>query len=437
MSNFVCQNKNISARLNRMLLELLRNKKLTLEKKLHRVAWLGTRIQALTQHLQMLERDFDRLTIQLMNQGEQVQQQNETVMHSMLSKISGRTKKDNEVRDKLQLCLEIVKTNHVKALSELKAAEQEIQQYDTNQINKELDKLRDKDATIKQLMVENPDLRKSDEFMTDLLKEDLRYIYYDKTKNLAFYVFVLQAAIAHLQMADPGDAYVLLANNIIEEITSPKIVPVGKYKIPPEFLLQCIRNTIFPRGEFDALAIARAIIESAEAYMRQDGELPDKYGKRMEGLYKDPKNFLLCHTIYTGGSMDKSAVDTLIRSACEFGVMQALDDESCVNDHRRVLMGNNHIKVSYVHLLAPADKLVLSIPKQAFDKQNPLPMWGADVPNPSSLAGPSFILPEFVMGYVDRATMSFINNPLIVYERKKYKYLFIDGSTKPINVAGV
>lgn len=410
---------------------MLRNKKLGLEQKLQRVSWLGTRIYALTQQLQMLERDFDSLTLRMMDKPDQ---QHESVMHSLLSRISGQSRKEDDINSKLKLCLEIVKANHAKALNELKAAEHEIQMYDTQAINRELEKLRDKDASIKQLMIDNPDLRKSDEFITDLLKEDLRYIYYDKTKNLAFYVFVLQAAIAHLQMADPSDPYVKLSNDIIEEITSPRIVPAGTYKIPPEFLLQCIRNTIFPRGDFDPLAIARAIIDSAEAYIRMDGQLPERYGKRMEALYKDPKNYLMTHTIYAGSSMEKSAIEASIKSAFEFGLLQAMDDETCVNDHKRVLMGNNHIKVSYVHLLAPADKLVLSIPKQAFEKQHPIPIWGSDNPVPSTALNPTFILPDFIIGSVDRETITFNNNPISLMERKKYRFLFVDGSTVPVNI---
>jgi hypothetical protein len=291
------------------------------------------------------------------------------------------------------------------------------------QLTESLASLSDRKKAISVLLQRTPHLCENDVFMTSLLNEGLEYIHLDRTNNPSLYIKFIELFNEKIER----DFDKQLNDKIINEIKSPQQPSAGMYKIPHEFLFEAIRLT----------DTTEDYLNGANDYLEFDCKLPDKYGSEIEKLYTDKNNFLLCHTIGIGNYL-------YARFACKpteqtfkvrdlifkNGLRCSTQDDNCISSIVRTTAGTQQEKSSFLELLIPTNKVLISIPKDVLNGQNNVPIWGANVAKPSQ-ENPDFILPQYVIGFVNCDKMEIEHNPIPENQRTQYEFKFLDGSTQP------
>lgn len=79
------------------------------------------------------------------------------------------------------------------------------------------------------------------------------------------------------------------------------------------------------------------------------------------------------------------------------------------------------------------NKMLIQIPRKIIDEKGPV--WAADVSEVNYEKGEvGYLPPQYIVGFISNKDGSFVENPVPMEQRKKYKYHFRDGETKACDV---
>lgn len=303
--------------------------------------------------------------------------------------------------------------------------------------SKELEKLEDRETAIKTAILRNPELTANPEFMKDLLNEDLRYIKYDKSNSPIVYQEYLQKISDKLEEKCKRPAENTWVTNVVldrvrticEEINNPKEVENSKYKIPQRFLFESLRKY----SDYDLQDIETDpkidMFAEGSTYIQYDGMFSKDYGKSFEELYENSDKYMLVHKV-NASFIFEPREDALEKRENIFkdGLHSSTQDEGCVNSLLRTTLGNYQNGVTFMDMFEPDYKVVIMIPKEALKEGSNIPIWGLDRPEADE-EHPGYILPEYIYGFVDPITEKIEKNPILLEERTKYPYKFLNKET--------
>jgi len=321
-----------------------------------------------------------------------------------------------------ELLDEIVQLNEkVKKLKQLE------QSYDSTELEFQLS---DRQRAIQLLLEKQPELCQNVYFMTELLQEDPAYISYDQTNNPETYMALCDICAQNLTQTPNLDEYEQLdllnvANKLKIELEQPQQPESDKYKIPHKYLFEKIRKTALSNYHSP-----RAILLEAGHYLLLDCTLPKQFGEKIQELYEDKDCYLLQHRVNVNPLPDDNAL-AIQKSICKEGLSCSGHRPDHISQLPTTTIGNYEQDMSFLTALRPADKVFMLIPKQAIDSKKAVPVWGADSPK-VQYPQRNYVLPEYVVGYVNSQTQQFIDNPIPIQERKQYPYKFYEGETESI-----
>jgi hypothetical protein len=79
----------------------------------------------------------------------------------------------------------------------------------------------------------------------------------------------------------------------LDEITNPKEVSEGKYKIPHKYLIDALSRQV--KYEQEDPSNTDSYIGKVSQYFDLDGKFPQEYGRKIEELYNDSNNYVYMH----------------------------------------------------------------------------------------------------------------------------------------------
>lgn len=277
--------------------------------------------------------------------------------------------------------------------------------------------------------------------MTKMLDCDLTNIIYDVSDDPKVYNHYVDKVLNVIKNSFPyeimGDRLqYFLMENIKKEIEHPKNVPQGKYKIPHKYLFEGLRmgaNLFKEKNDIDYLnsgseGLGIGTCNNITSYLDCDGKYDVEFGEMMAKMYEDKDNYFLQHKYNAKRETGKE------KECYVYGKKSSSHDRSDVNKLDCTTTGTYNKTMSFMGLLDQngESRILMSIPKKAFDRNSDIPIWGADkLKENGEIDGDGYILPEYVIGSLN-ADMVFEKNPIPKEERKQYKYKFKDNSIKPM-----
>lgn len=268
-----------------------------------------------------------------------------------------------------------------------------------------------------------PEIVGSDlEFMKAAVKEDLKYIKYDKTENPELYIQTLDLAVKKIddmELPEYEFNYRSTFESYKEELISPKDVEQGRYKVPHKYMFEEIRQE-FAKDEFYTPWSA------SFDYLSVDGKFLEEFGKEMQGLYEDKSNLLAVHGFAHGkynSDHDKEKRESIFRNGLKNSLQNSgaslRDIKSTAFVQNNGLNFINALNYSY----NAETVIVLTLPSDSN-----IPIWGTDEKdiNGVCIKTENYILPEYVYGAfncTDEDRKIEKNN---IEKKKKYKYHYYD-----------
>ncbi len=258
------------------------------------------------------------------------------------------------------------------------------------------------------------------EFMKKAIREDIKFIGYDKTDDEELYREVINLRIKELEVKkEKGDFSEPFEDISVpkelkelyylkQEIENPKQVEKGKYKIPHKFMFEELRNNI-SRNELKYW------------YSQVDGVYDKEFGEELQALYENPDIIVGVH-----GLDENEYIENKIFTQGLKNSMQNAD----VTLDRTVAFGKDLAFTSLLNYRIPYNSnetesaIILTLPKKALDKENPVPIWGSHNPQGSD----NYVLPQCVYGLYhaksDGNNRKVIKNPHV--KQEEYEYLRYD-----------
>ena len=342
-------------------------------------------------------------------------------------------KKIEEYEDKVKVVREEIEKNNqenIEAKEELEKVKLKITKYENimsqiniEELNQRFIDLKDERKAIRVLLELHPNLSENVEFMKEAVEIDINNIQYDRTNDLNLYLNLLE----HLKkdsklkgkFEKSGRSLEDYIGEIQKELIDPKKVEQGKYKIPIKYLYEAIRMDI-PELETEQ----SLLFGNVNKYNNEDGKHPKEIGEKIQQLYEDEGNYLLVHRIfYTSGG-------ALAKVICSEGLKCCMHDEWSINNLKRTTWGTYQKGTCFSDFLRDSgeDKILISIPKKTLDENECI--WGSDSKKITTRNGAAgYVLPQYIVGFVNAADNTFVENQIPVQERKKYRYRFRNGET--------
>ena len=291
----------------------------------------------------------------------------------------------------------------------------------------------DKQYAIQRIISENPNLCENEIFMMDIIEVNPSNIIYDKTNSDRLFkkffakvgdIIQLDAKIQELkeQMDSyPKDDLALIEStrlriselvslrdiyfNISEELTSPKTVLDGRYKVPHKYLFEAIKKRIIMFHKEDSAPLANTIEEEilrcAKTYFEYDGKMTKELGAEIQKMYDDPNSDLYFHCIW---AKDEKKSDILNQIFSD-GLQLRTDYEKQAS---RTTVSQRQLQSNFFQFLDGDYKVILSMPNT--------PLLGIE-------EGQHYhFLPEYVVGCMVNTEngCEFIKDPIPFDQRKKY-----------------
>lgn len=250
---------------------------------------------------------------------------------------------------------------------------------------------------------ENPDLVRDIDFMEKALDVDTKFICLDQTGSEELYKKYVNLKMQKLPQNSVTlslEQRIQLSSleNVLNELNNPKEVKQGKFKIPHKYLFELIRDIEVQPDSSKFI--------NFDIYFLLDGNFPKEYGEGLQELYDDPDYVLGMH-----GSSSVIKPDD-IEEVLEEGLKATTQGEGLGHLPSHVAYGRNLRFLSALSFNRnnpnyPETVFILQIPRQVFDSQNPLPLYGNTVP---ILNENAHILPEYMWGYTQRKSASDYNS---------------------------
>lgn len=410
-----------------MLSELLSKQQQLINGTIARYTEIGTRLENIEKERENINTRMSRIILE--KKELTIYKKRNFIQEFFYKRFSKQYKKDVEEEQKMAEEKSVLEKKREGLRKEKSDLEDEKRKINVVDLKNELERTNDREYAIKKLIADKPELCENPEFMKELIKEDIKYISMDKSNDKQLYKEFMQIVISNLEK-NPGfqtENAIKKAQEIIAEIDNPSEVPEGRYKIPQKYLFESIRSVNLEEDEGRENKQIEMIYK-AHRYFTNDGKLPIEYGTQMEELYEDENNYLLYHTI--NSSFWAMPQDDIIRrrdSIFVEGLRASTQDEDCINNLVRTTIGNYQDDVCFINFLQPDPRIIMLIPKTAFNDKYPTTIWGSDHPN-ADIENPGYILPEYIIGYVDPIEEKLELNPVPKNERKQYKYKFAERS---------
>ncbi len=299
---------------------------------------------------------------------------------------------------------------------------------------------------IENLFQKNPNFLDSfkgivkEQIIDKMIDYDFSYIKYDTSNNPDLYKKSLKKLTSEIdefelyrdgQYEEEKQWNISRIKPILEEIENPKKVQEGMYKIPQKYLLEAIRMGADLYQKVDDLKLEHFISASPfvgtysndniQSYLYMDGKLTIEQGKKMEELYEDKNNYILQHKYGIMSEPNKKA------ECFQNGKKSSTyDSKSQKNRLDCTTTGTYNHTMSFSEFITnDCNKIVIRIPKEAFNHNSEIPVWGANEQD-----GDSFILPEYVIGHY--GPEGFEENPIPLEKRTQYLLKYKDNSTIPM-----
>lgn len=244
---------------------------------------------------------------------------------------------------------------------------------------------------------------KDKEFMKKAIKENVDFIKYDKTNDEELYKEVIELKIKEFQGKEISDDSLKKLYALKEELESPKQVKEGKYKVPHKFMFEEIRN------------------DAGYFYSEVDGVYDKEFGEELEKLYENPELLVGVHGLREDKEIEQAILTKGLKNS-----MQSAD----VALNRTVAFGKSLAFTKLLNYRIPYNGLeseaavILALPKNVLDKENPVAIWGSHKRDGSD----NYILPQYIYGlYHSKSDGE--NRKIIKSSHKqeeKYEYLKYD-----------
>lgn len=316
-------------------------------------------------------------------------------------------------------------------------------QLHISSITKSIHDLNNPDTGVVYLINKYDELCYNEEFMKEIISLKPSNIKYDKTNSETLYRIYASKKIDEInsKVSDNlGRRYFQKPfMEILQELNNPKTVDKDKYKIPHEYLFEEIRDTedrqtyspIYTIYDSQIASVLNIAVDENYklslkepinffhySYFELDGSYNYEYGEKIEQLYTDKNNYLAIH----GTNADSESINAVLENGlaynrCEIGATTYFQK---VNNNLDLTF-----KATLINFLSYTYKgnknILLSFPRDAFDKDIPAKIWGKNEGD-----NDYYVLPKYILGYVDIVgdNRTFIKNTHL-YE-KNYNYLFYD-----------
>lgn len=334
--------------------------------------------------------------------------ENQEKIKELEEKIEKLTKEKTELSEKSD-----------KLQSEIEKVDVKKGEIRLEELKEEQEDIKNKKQAIKQLILTNPELLKEKTFILDLLNENINYISLDKTNDDEVYTKALELLKEDKRITSDKDKKII--KDCIKEIVHPKKEKKGKYKIPHKYLYEQIRMSFSSNEEENNIYN----IFAYKNYLDADCKLSKEFGEQIEKLYESDENYLLIHSIDNSFIMMPDEECEKIKDKIFEEGLKSVNTKP--NMLKYTTIGNYQKRGHFLEFLRPGKKILLSIPKEYIDNEGPI--WGADEEVVTEEGG--YILPEYIIGYINQEEL--IENKLLNFERKDYKYTFSDGQLEARN----
>lgn len=402
----------------------------------------------LTQMLQMQEEisqiDVDISNEKSKNMGLSTMRVKNKFAKFLLKTFSQKYRRELDIQKDIKLKIENLKrkqhelvVDRGKLYETQKGFEDEMRKYDIINIKEKLEQQKDADFAIEMLLEEHPELAEDIAFMKDLVGRSTQYISYDKTDSSEVYSKFADSFESKSKKSriDPVELplYEKLATKLRNELENPKECNEGTYKIPHKYLFDAIKRIYTikkpKRSDYEMSNTLTAL----STYFKLDGKLPLEYGEKIQDMFEDEKSYLFMHKVDIN-EVPQSVANTRIKAICKEGLTCSGQGESHISSLSTTTVANYQDDGSFLAMLAPDNKVFMMIPKKAIDEEHKIPVWGADTPNPKyEKREKNYVLPEYVVGYIDKENTRFVDNPVPEEERTQYKYHFYEGEQKALD----
>ena len=332
-------------------------------------------------------------------------------------------RENNQKRSNISLRITEIKNQ----IAENKRNQEKIDLTQLNEQKLKLDQMTE-DEWISLIVSFKPELRNDLNFIKEIVDIDPKFLKFDGTNNVELYISTLNKILSDfnlmekLDQLDPNRDAKSCIDKIIKELENPKQVDTDKYKIPTKYLLEAIRTDLAKENCF----------VSSTFYIITDGNVLKETGQLIESSFESKDDYILIHKFMKtnhGGVEDIK----LAESVCQKGLRTSFQQggPSAVNCLHRTTYGSFQNDIIFTDIIAATDQtyMVLKIPKERID--NNTMIWGSKNAEITS-DDPSYVLPEYVAGYVFQG--KFYPNPYSLEEREQYNYFYGDQELIPQNL---
>ena len=273
----------------------------------------------------------------------------------------------------------------------------------------------------------DPELVYNTEFMTACVEFDMSLITLDKTNSPEVYqTFLNEYAENELDDAKlNSEGWTLgqktsmknLCRNLLEEITNPKEVAAGKFKIPHKYIFERIRAAYSPDAK--TLGIGEVCDYAYTAYADFDGKLSYAEGKKFEELLENEDSYLYLHTIKHAPDATEEDKSKRIDAVQHTGLMIEPGERLS-----SITINTKDSRLDLLNVLKICDGVdiaVAQVPKTEIDGKSPIIGYPDDEPDASG-----WLLPKYIVGSVRGG--EYVANSVSAEEMDKYALLASDGN---------
>ena len=276
------------------------------------------------------------------------------------------------------------------------------------------------------------------QFMEKAVQKDCGLIKYDQTFEKNVYIKALRRRneiIREQRKNSPEDLGYLIqlnseldANNqAIKELENPKKVEEGKYKIPQNYLLEEIRDTINDKKGADGYD-----------YVLADGKYNERDGKKLEEIYNSENNLIGLHNTNVPKEKIQSILKQGLKASLQNGVGNLRLSHTVALNSKEAEQGK---VLNFCGALAYPKKnaggiggsksVLLCIPKKALNPQHPIPIWGSHYKNGDE----NYVLPQYIVGVIEGTENGGLKITDSPHNEEKYEFLKYDASTGHSEIA--
>lgn len=300
---------------------------------------------------------------------------------------------------------------------------------------KVIDTLNNRDSAISYLIRTYPELCEKEEFMEEIVKHNFENIIYDRTNSDAIYLELIEQVKGNFLENINNSQYSMESVNIVFQNFQRKMqeemnISSAKYQIPKKYYFETIRKGIEEYKENENIHISTSIedyiVGDLLGLEMKDGKFPKEFGEKIECLYEDKNNYLLEHTIFHSRTdMTQEEIENIKSNIFKNGLKipchDALGKNETTLDNTTV---GNYSKISrFSHYLVDAPTILMQIPKETIENNDEF-IFGADKPDIINSYNPAYLLPEYVIGYIDDSegieNIKFQHNT--IEDKKQYSY---------------